>query len=245
MEKKDWKGALISFEKRDGKVMVNATEMAKPFGKTCKDWLRTEQSQQIIAAVCERQKCHSTDLVVVTYGNDGGTWMHEDIALVFAQWLSPSFYIWCNDQIKELMTKGVVALPGDYLSALKALVVAEEEKQRLALENSSMRPKADYFDAIVDRNLLTNFRDTAKELHIKQTDFITWLEGRGFIYRDARKQIKPIAQCVEDGWFEMKEYTKGDHAGNQTLITPKGRETFRLLLSVGKNEKAITPNGAE
>ena len=237
MEKKNWNGAIISFEKRNGKVMVNATEMAKPFGKRVSDWLSNQSTKEFIEELTVTRKSVTADFqaIVIRQGgdpNEQGTWLHEDAAIEFARWLSPKFAIWCNDQIKELMTKGVVALPGDYLSVLKALVVAEEEKQRLALENSVMRPKADYFDAIVDRNLLTNFRDTAKELHVKQTDFIAWLEGRGFIYRDAKNKIKPIAQCVDDGWFEIKEYARGEHAGNQTLITPKGREVFKQLIRI-------------
>jgi hypothetical protein len=44
------------------------------------------------------------DLVKVTKGgNNPGTWMHEDVALEFARWLSPLFAIWCNDRIKELL----------------------------------------------------------------------------------------------------------------------------------------------
>ena len=39
--------------------------------------------------------------------NGGGTWFHEDVALVSAQWLSPDFYLWCNDRIKELIKNGV------------------------------------------------------------------------------------------------------------------------------------------
>ena len=40
-----------------------------------------------------------------------GTWMHEDVALEFARWLSPEFAIWCNDRIKELLTMGMTATP--------------------------------------------------------------------------------------------------------------------------------------
>ena len=42
-----------------------------------------------------------------------------------------------------------------------------------------------------------------------------------------------MIQRTEEGLFEIKEY-KGrhsKHAGTQTLLTPKGRETFRMLLS--------------
>jgi prophage antirepressor-like protein len=92
-----------------------------------------------------------------------------------------------------------------------------------------MKPKADYFDALVERNLLTNFRDTAKELKVGQREFMAWLEREGFIYRDGKGKPKPYSEHTPD-LFEIKEFARGDFAGTQTLITPKGRETFRLLL---------------
>ncbi len=97
----------ISFDKSNG-VMVNATEMAKPFGKQPSDWLKTEQAQRMINAIAETKKSGSVEnQLVVTYkgGNNltkQGTWMHEDLAIEFARWLSPKFAIWCNDRIKEL-----------------------------------------------------------------------------------------------------------------------------------------------
>ena len=58
----------------------------------------------------------------------------------------------------------------------RALIVAQnviEEKNRqisgLTEENLLMKPKAEYFDDLVDRKLLTNFRDTAKEFHTRNT----------------------------------------------------------------------------
>lgn len=101
--------------------------------------------------------------------------------------------------------------------------------RKLNEEKALMQPKADYFDALVERNLLTNFRDTAKGFKIKERIFIEWLEDKKFIYRDIKDKIKPYAKYVPD-LFEIKEWTRNDKTGNQTLITPKGRETFRLLL---------------
>lgn len=100
-------GNEVAFEQNDG-IMINATEMAKPFGKQPKDWLRTEQAQSIITAVSVRQKCLTADLVKVIQGGTPekqGTWFQEDVALVFAQWLSPVFYLWCNDRIKEILSQ--------------------------------------------------------------------------------------------------------------------------------------------
>jgi prophage antirepressor-like protein len=101
--------------------------------------------------------------------------------------------------------------------------------RKLNEEKALMQPKADYFDALVERNLLTNFRDTAKGFKIKERIFIEWLEDKKFIYRDIKNKIKPYAKYAPD-LFEIKEWTRNDKTGNQTLITPKGRETFRLLL---------------
>ncbi len=94
-----------------------------------------------------------------------------------------------------------------------------------------MKPKAEYFDELVDRNLLTNFRDTAKELKISQKTFIEFLLDRKYIYRDKKDKLMPYAD-KNNGLFEVKEYASRNstHSGLQTLITPKGRETFRLLL---------------
>lgn len=142
------------------------------------------------------------------------------------------FKHWVTSEVLPSIRKtGSYSLPQDYLSALKALVVAEEERLKLSIENQEMKPKADYFDALVERQLLTNFRDAAKELGIKQNDFINWLIENKYIYRDKRGNLKPYARHT-NVLFEIKDYTSNDksHVGSQTLITPKGKIEFKMLL---------------
>lgn len=124
----------------------------------------------------------------------------------------------------------------------RALKMAENQisslrlvNSRLSVDNAIMQPKADYFDELVDRNLLTNFRDTAKALIIKERKFIDFLLNSKYIYRDSKGNIKPYAD-KNNGLFEIKETMneKTGWVGTQTLITPKGRETFRLLISALK-----------
>lgn len=112
----------------------------------------------------------------------------------------------------------------------------ENQKLRLStltVQNQIMKPKADYFDDLVDRNLLTNFRDTAKQLHTKQSRFVSFLLEKKYIYRDQSGKLLPYQRYVDDGLFELKECfnEKSGWQGTQTLITPKGRETFRLLFA--------------
>ena len=107
----------------------------------------------------------------------------------------------------------------------------EAENSKLLVANTTMQPKAEYFDELVDRNLLTNFRDTAKELKVQEKLFIQFLLDKKYIYRDRKGRIKPYAE-KNDQLFEIKEAKneKTGWVGTQTLITPKGRETFRLLM---------------
>ena len=96
-----YEGSEVTFSNGEN-VMVNATQMAKAFGKQPNDWLKTEQAQRMIEAIAKTNIFGLADnqlVVTIKGGNNSeerGTWMQEDVALVFAQWLSPEFYIWCN-----------------------------------------------------------------------------------------------------------------------------------------------------
>ena len=117
----------------------------------------------------------------------------------------------------------------------KALEVANSA---LTVDNQIMKPKADYFDELVDRNLLTNFRETAKQLDIGPKAFVTFLLEHKYVYRDKRGKLLPYQQHKDFGLFEIKECVndKTQWSGTQTLVTPKGRETFRLLfVSMGND----------
>lgn len=118
-------------------------------------------------------------------------------------------------------------------------IIAERDKRisQLTVSNQIMQPKADYFDELVDRNLLTNFRQTAKELKVKEKVFVIFLINKNYIYRDRKGKLMPRAGKSTD-LFEVKEFfnEKTQWSGVQTLITPKGRETFRLLLQGERNE---------
>ena len=110
--------------------------------------------------------------------------------------------------------------------------IAEKEKIIEDLE-----PKAKYFDELVNNNLLTNFRNTAKELHIPQKVFIQFLLEKELIYRDKKNRLLPYAKNNK-GYFEVKEWCRNDNdaVGIQTFITPKGRH-FLLLLIGGEKTR--------
>lgn len=131
---------------------------------------------------------------------------------------------------EELMARAL-KVANDVLAAREARI------SELTVQNTIMQPKADYFDELVDRNLLTSFRDTAKQLGVSQNAFIGFLKERKYIYRDQKGKLMPYAE-KNNGLFEVKECfnNKTEWSGVQTMVTPKGRETFRLLLEGCKKE---------
>lgn len=128
-----------------------------------------------------------------------------------------------NMTAEELMAKAL-------LMAKKTIDEKEAKLAKVTVQNTIMQPKADYFDELVERNTLTNFRETAKQLGVKEKPFIAFLLEKKYIYRDQKGKIMPYAE-KNNGLFEIKECfnEKTKWSGTQTLVTPKGRETFRLL----------------
>lgn len=125
----------------------------------------------------------------------------------------------------ELMAKALMV-------AQKTLAEREARISALTVENQIMAPKAAYFDELVNRNLLTGLRETAKELCIPQNKFISYLLEQKYLYRNQKGKLMPYQTHVDDGIFELKECynDKTQWGGTQTMVTPKGRETFRLLM---------------
>lgn len=116
-----------------------------------------------------------------------------------------------------------------------ALVVAQNIITQKDKQIEEMTPKANYFDALVDKKLNTNIRDTAKELCIGEKAFVSFLIEKGYVFRQGKhKQLRPYAKYAEsgNGLFVLKDKHNEQNgwAGQQMYVTPKGKETFRLLL---------------
>lgn len=143
-------------------TMVNATEMAKPFGKRPSKWLELPSTKEFLAKLAEVRKSDNGFVTTIRGGNDRsaqGTWLHEDVALEFARWLSPSFAIWCNDRIKELMRYGMTATPStidallnDPDTMIRTLQALKSEREKVAQANRRIATLTDQRDCFHSEN---------------------------------------------------------------------------------------------
>ena len=227
-------------------VVINATQMAKAFpNKRVNDYLRLPSTQELIQAITRKSRNSDYQAVITKPGTPqfgGGTWMCEDLALDFAQWLSVDFKLWCNDRIKELLTIGFTATPTTLENILTNpdLIIGLASKLKEARQEIELlQPKADYYDQFVESGYLTNLRDTAKEFNImKEQEFISLLERERYLYRDQFGQLRPYSKYVKDGIFEMRDFVNKTNGmtGIQTLVTAKGKQF--LLSKLNEIKKA-------
>ena len=117
----------------------------------------------------------------------------------------------------------------------RALQIADRKIKELEISNSALstsleiaRPKAEYFDQLVERGTLLSLRESAKELGIPPKKFVDELLARKYLYRNKSGKLLPYEE-KNNGLFELKESvnTATGWSGTQTLTTPKGRDLFR------------------
>lgn len=98
--KADFDGQVMQF---NAESWMNSTVAAKAFGKDLSNWIRSADVDEYI---CELKSVHSTDLDLIKTkrGNNGGTWIHPDLVVLFARWCNVRFAVWCDRQIKAILS---------------------------------------------------------------------------------------------------------------------------------------------
>ncbi|WP_221661871.1 phage antirepressor KilAC domain-containing protein [Bacteroides faecis] len=253
-----YNGSPITFQKGDS-VMVNATEMAKPFGKLAKDWLSNKSTKEFLSTLSSVRTIPLTALVEIKQGGnkEQGTWMHEDVALEFARWLSPAFAIWCNDRIKELLTTGSASLQpqlpnfNNPAEAARAWADQYEKNQTLALEVQQQQatielqekeikqaaPKVNYYDTHLQSvNTLTTTQ-VAKEIGMNAEKLNSKLKELGIQYKQSDQWL---LKAPYDRWGMHDVRTNiftsergNTHTNTYTVWTQRGR---RFIIALYEND---------
>ncbi len=134
----------------DKNVMINATEMAKPFNKRIDVFLKTQQTKEFIELlkfppVGVNLDPISKENIIQTKGRSG-TFFHRELAIEFAMWLDPIFKRWIINKIDEVLF-------GNYKQHWDAHAVQEMAKVEMEtlkekmLTNPSIETNRAYFEA--------------------------------------------------------------------------------------------------
>lgn len=125
-----------------------------------------------------------------------------------------------------------VRIPQTLPEALRLAADLAEQKAQLESKIAIAAPKADFVDSYVEASGSMGFREAAKLLKVKETEFRLFLVDHGIMYRLAGK-LTPYAQHLDAGRFTVKtgENQQNGHAFTQVKFTPKGIQWVAGLLA--------------
>ncbi|MDV7211070.1 KilA-N domain-containing protein [Azotobacter beijerinckii] len=106
----EYRGQPVRF---NGDGWLHATEIAERFGKRLDHWLENAETLEYVRALDEIQNpgagpsaipnTRKSGYLKTRRGNNGGTWLHPKLAVMFARWLDAKFAVWCDMQIDALL----------------------------------------------------------------------------------------------------------------------------------------------
>lgn len=176
---------------------LNATIIAKKFGKMVKDYLKTEQTKEYILALSEaileesEENSERTNilsiknqLVIIKKGGNAseqGTWLHPKLAIDFARWLNPKFAVWCDIQISQILSNKQPSQQPLQITSIEDLLNASLEQGKTATEICNQVTKAESISFGIGS-----------------------LHGKGLNKRKKEKKILKELQAITLKWMQFK-----------------------------------------
>jgi len=147
----------VSFAIQNG-LWLNATEVAKKYGKRMDNYWRNEE--KYIQKVAKSNSLNMSELKNSVRGKYGGTYIHPDLVISFARYCNEDFAIACDKFIKDEIVR-------EHEAKIKALEMQSKAKDKM-IEELSKRDK-EYRVIVKDgkrfhsaTSLMKDEKDTAK-----------------------------------------------------------------------------------
>lgn len=182
---------------------INATEAAKRFGKRPTDWLKLDSTREYIEALMDENQISEESSLIQARRNHG-TWLHPDLAVAFARWLSIRFSVWCDKQIKRLIQGGAEdwqqlrdSAAIGYRGMCDALQLTREAQGKPSARHHFINEVRLINNVVfgqskgMDRDSLSSAELRLLAL-IEQRD--TFLLGRGLDYQQRKQELTRYAQ---------------------------------------------------
>lgn len=251
-----YNGSDVFFDVKDD-VMVNATQLAKIYGKRPNDYLSLPATNQLINAITRKYGISEIQLVVSKVGsshNGGGTWMHRLIVVDFCQWLDIDLKLWCTEKLDELMRYGMTATqptleqminnPDLVISLATQLKNEREEKHRqqtiIELQDKEIKqsaPKVSYYDNHLQSVNAQTSTQAAKQTGMDAEKLHKKLKKIGIIYRQSGQWL---LRSPYSTWglhsTRTQTYTRSDGLAGTSVYTVWTTKGVRFIIALYEND---------
>ncbi|WP_395073819.1 phage antirepressor KilAC domain-containing protein [Flavobacterium sp.] len=115
-------------------------------------------------------------------------------------------------------TPAPIQLPQNYIGALKALLVSEEEKEKLQKQVNNQQAKIEFIDRVIISEDTVDIGQCSKilELNFGRNTLFKELRERGVFFKNRNE---PKQNFVERGYFKLKEqFIETHNHGTKTII---------------------------
>ena len=123
-------------------------------------FLKRHETVELVNELANSSSQKNIEPVSSSRGRNGGTFVVKELVYAYAMWISPKFHLEVIRSYDRLATEGVAvhasaaeAVLDDPLTYMEKVIaqakVLKAERDRLALENKEMAPKAVVFDNCV------------------------------------------------------------------------------------------------
>lgn len=215
----------------EGRFNLNALHKASGLGanKAPAQWLRTQQAKDLISEL----EMETMQICTVSVpGRNGGTFVHELLAVSFAGWISPKYQLKVNQTFIDWRA-GKLEPKREVTRSELAQMVLDAENERQALEIKAIEqkcvinnllPKAEAHDRFINATGDVNLRTAMREIGVKPNLAIGYMRKRGSFFKEGLNNCTPKADLVGRGYFKVYP-SAPDRNGNtypQTFVTPRG-----------------------
>jgi hypothetical protein len=198
---------------------INATEIAKAFGKKPSHWLELDSTKEYIFELAGMSALQQNQLVTTKLGspeNGGGTWLHPDLGVLFARWLNVRFAIWADRQIKDIL----IVKKKD-MSDLSSLEVLKEYQKMVAIAIEKE-------EKIQELKLILNEKDKVLEKYKLEFDegliFVSEFSnqiGIGVVkFSDILKYLDIVSDATKTVNSKYSKYFKYTKTYSNKLMVP-------------------------
>lgn len=258
-----YNGNDVLFDTKDD-VMVNATQLAKIYGKRPNDYLSLPATNQLINAITRKYGISENQLVISKVGsshNGGGTWMHRLIVVDFCQWLDIDLKLWCTEKLDELMRYGMTATqptleqmidnPDLVIHLATQLKQEREERAKLEAQTEQQQatikiqteeikksaPKVNYYDNHLQSvNTLTSTQ-VAKQIGMDAEKLHRKMKEIGILYKQSGQWLlySPFSTWGLHA-TRTQTYTRNDGSIGTSVYTVWTTKGVRFIIALYENE---------